>query len=193
MNGNGGIGDILDCLERRARPGGTLSIDQVLGIFGRRTYGPFLAFPALLAISPLGGIPGVPTGLALVTLLFSLQILAGRRHFWVPDLLRVRRLGADRLRGAVQALRPAARWMDRYLGQRLTALTGRGWSRIAAGLCALLALLVPPLEIIPFAATAPMGAIALLGLAVLMRDGVVMIVALVASIAALAAAALMLL
>ena len=43
--------------------------------------------------------------------------------------------------------------------------------------CIALACMVPPLEMIPSAASAPMGAIALIGLALLVRDGALMVVA----------------
>lgn len=48
---------------------------------------------------------------------------------------------------------------------------------MAAGLCILLALTVPPLELLPFATTAPMAAIAAFGLALLVRDGLLMVIA----------------
>src|SRR5690606_36946996 len=50
-------------------------------------------------------------------------------------------------------------------------------TRIAAAICILLALTVPPLELVPFATTAPMGAIAAFGLALFVRDGLLMIIA----------------
>lgn len=49
--------------------------------------------------------------------------------------------------------------------------------RIAAVFVFLLCLTVPPLEFVPFASSAPMLAIAALGLAILVRDGLLMLVA----------------
>jgi hypothetical protein len=43
---------------------------------------------------------------------------------------------------------------------------------------------LPPLELLPFASTAPMAAIATFGLALLVRDGVLMLVATCLSVAA---------
>ena len=46
----------------------------------------------------------------------------------------------------------------------------------------LLALTVPPLEFIPFASTAPMATIALIGIALLVHDGWLMLAALAVSV-----------
>ena len=65
-------------------------------------------------------------------------------------------------------------------------LTGGAAVRVAAVACLLLACTVPFLDFVPFASTAPMAAIALFGLALLVHDGVLMVVAFVAAIAAVA-------
>ena len=62
-----------------------------------------------------------------------------------------------------------ARWLDRWFHGRLKPLT-RGLF----------------LEIVPFASTAPMGAIALFGLALLVHDGALMIAASATAVGALA-------
>jgi len=49
--------------------------------------------------------------------------------------------------------------------------------RLSAVACILLALTVPPLELLPFASSAPMAAIAMFGLALLVHDGALMIAA----------------
>ncbi len=56
---------------------------------------------------------------------------------------------------------------------------------MGAAACLLLCLTVPPLELFPFASTAPMAAIALFGLAMTLRDGLVMALAFLASGAAI--------
>lgn len=58
--------------------------------------------------------------------------------------------------------------------------------KLAAACCIILALTVPPLELLPFATTVPMVAIAAFGLALLVRDGLLMIIAMLLAAAALA-------
>jgi hypothetical protein len=172
------VADILDRLEECARSEERVSIGDVVGTFGSRSYGPFLLVPALTEISPLGGIPGLPTAIAAVIILFAAQIAFGRAHIWLPGFIAKRSLSSDRLKKAVRKLRPIGRWTDRWFHGRLPTLTSGPFVRFAAAACILLALTVPPLELLPFATTAPMAAIAAFGLAMLVRDGALMIVAL---------------
>src|SRR5690606_12992905 len=88
-----------------------------------------------------------------------------------------RGLGARRLTRLVSAVRPIAQRMDRWFHGRLHVLTSGVGMRVAALACIGLALLVPPLELLPFASSAPMGAIGLIGLARLVRDGALMVLA----------------
>lgn len=171
------VGDILDRLADAAEEKDQISIGQTVEAFGHRSYGPFLVLPALLELSPIGGIPGIPTFLAAIIMLFAFQILLGRRHFWLPDLIARRSVSAERLDKAVKKLRPVAGWLDRWFHGRLSKLTGGPFVRIAAGLCILLALTIPPLELVPFASSVPMLSIAAFGMALLVRDGLLMIVA----------------
>ncbi len=60
------------------------------------------------------------------------------------------------------------------------------WVRIAAGCAIVLALTGLPLELLPFASTAPMAAIAAFGLAMLVREGALMVAAFFAAGIALA-------
>jgi hypothetical protein len=171
------IGDILDRLEACADENDRVTLGAVVGSFGHRSYGPFLLVPALIEVSPIGGIPGLPTVLAGIIILFAVQMLFGRRNLWLPGFLERRSVGANRMRKAVEALRPLARRMDRWFHGRLERFTRGPMIRVAAGSCIVLACTVPPLELLPFASTAPMAAIAAFGLALLVRDGLLMLVA----------------
>ena len=71
--------------------------------------------------------------------------------------------------------------MDAY-----AKLTKGIWLRIAALAILVLCLTIPPLEFLPFASSGPMLAIAAIGLALLVRDGLVMLFALTLAAAAVA-------
>lgn len=179
------VGAILDRLDDAGSDVERALIGDIVQAFGSRSYGPFLLVPALIEISPLGGIPGLPTVLAAIIVLFAAQMLFGRKHIWLPQFIGRRSVSKDRLKRATQKLRPLAGWLDRWFHGRLEALTKGPFIRLAAAACILLALTVPPLELIPFASTAPMGAIAMFGLALLVRDGVLMIAAILAAVLAI--------
>ncbi|WP_093334154.1 exopolysaccharide biosynthesis protein [Sphingomonas rubra] len=171
------VTDILDKLDELADEKDKVTFGDAVEAFGNRSYGPFLLVPALIEMSPIGGIPGLPTVLAAIIALFAVQMVFGRKHLWLPTFLQKRGARAEKVRKATKKLRGVANWTDRWFHGRLPALTSGPFVRVAAVACILLAATVPPLELLPFASTAPMAAIAAFGLALLVRDGLLMIVA----------------
>jgi hypothetical protein len=171
------VGEILDRLRDLADRQDHVSIGDVVQHLGHRSYGPFLLVPALIEITPVGAIPGVPTFLALIIVLVAAQMLFGRKHLWLPGLIDRRGVSGGKLGKAADKLRGVARFLDRWFHNRLPALTGGPMPRIVAALVIVLAATVPPLELLPFASTAPMAAIAAFGLALLVRDGMLMLLA----------------
>lgn len=177
---------LLDELDEAAKTGGPeCSLEDVREAIGERSFGPLLTVAGLLALTPVGVIPGAPTALAVVVILIAGQLLIGVRAFWLPKPLLKASIKADRLQKAVKVSRKPARWIDKVLRPRLTALAGPIGSRIVALVCVLVALAIPPLELVPFAVFAPAVAITAFGLGLLARDGVVLILALLASASAL--------
>ncbi|MBO6718129.1 MAG: exopolysaccharide biosynthesis protein [Rhizobiaceae bacterium] len=155
----------------------TVSVDDVLDKVGHRSFGPILFVPALIAFTPLGGVPGLPSALAVVVILVAGQMAVGTDSIWLPRMVRSRSIDSSRLASAVSYLRPVARVIDRLLKPRLLWLTGQPFVRLAAGFCILVALTIPPLEIVPFAGTVSWGAIAAFALALVFRDGLLALIA----------------
>jgi hypothetical protein len=180
------VEELLDDLSATARQEDRVEVNDVISTFGDRGWGPFLFVPAIVEISPLGAIPGLPTLLACIIAIFAVQIAWGREQMWLPDFLGKRSVSGDRLRKAMEKLRPLGRWLDRMFGARLRGLTTRAFTRGAAVLILLLCLTVPPLELLPFASTAPMAAIAVFGLALTLRDGLLMALGFALSVLAVA-------
>jgi hypothetical protein len=172
-NGPEGLTDVLNSIHDLAGRKDEVTVHDIRGEIGERSFGPFLLVPAIIEISPVGGIPGLPTVLAIIISLFSVQILFGRKHLWLPQFVEKRRLDGEKLKTGMDKLRPVARWTDKLLKPRMKWLTKPPWLQGIAAVCILLCCTVPPLELLPFASTAPMGAIALFGLALLSRDGLV--------------------
>ncbi|MBN9669408.1 exopolysaccharide biosynthesis protein [Roseibium aggregatum] len=129
-------------------------------------------------VSPVGAIPGAPIVLTSLIALVAGQIVMGSKSIWLPDTLKKREIPQDKVTTIIDRLEPWAEWIDGFLGQRLTALVGEPMSRVVAALCILLAVTVYPATLIPFAVALPGGAIMLLALGLLTRDGVVMLLGL---------------
>jgi hypothetical protein len=171
-----GLADVIDQLAETADRKDQVSIDDVQEAIGQRSVGPFLLVSAVIEVSPIGGIPGVPTILAIIVVLFAGQLLFGKRHFWLPKVIRNGSLRGDRLKKALGYVRPVARWTDKAIRPRLIWATREPLIHIVAGLCVLLASTVPPLEALPFASSAPFGTIGLFGLALIARDGLLVLI-----------------
>ncbi|MBX7539686.1 exopolysaccharide biosynthesis protein [Qipengyuania sphaerica] len=184
------VEEVLGELDELAADQHEVCIRDVLDDFGGRSFGPFIMLPALLEITPVGGIPGVPTFLALIVAIVAVQLLMGKDHVWMPDFIQNRAVGSKKLHKAVKKLRGIAHWLDEHSqGHRLEKLTEGVWLKIAASVVILLCCAVPPLEVLPFASSAPMLAIAAIGLALTVRDGKIMVIALLLAGAALAGGA----
>ena len=178
------LDDVLDELLDADPDSGDVSVDELVAAVGKRSFGPLLVLLALIAFTPLGGIPGVPTILASLVIAIVAQLLFGRTQFWLPKFILRRKIDAGRLRKTISWIRPVARLIDKLIVPRLEWILRGIWLRIAALGCVLVALTIPPLEIVPFGGTASWAAIALFGLAVIAEDGVVALLAFASAIGA---------
>lgn len=177
------LGDILDRLVERTS--GRVTLDELLEAVGSRGFGPMVAAIGFIAVAPSGAIPGVPTICAVLILLVCAQIFLPRNHPWLPAPMRRISFPHDRLRKAVEKAGPVVRCIDGWFGRRLTGLTGRAMEPLVAGVCALMALTMPPLEVVPFAGAAPASAVVVLGVALTARDGVMTLLGLILCVVAL--------
>ena len=108
--------------------------------------------------------------------------MIGRDHIWLPTILSKRSISRASLKKAREKTAPWLRWADGLVAERLTWAVD-GSATVAAGIVVtLLSLAMIPLEIVPFAVAVPGSAIALVGLALTARDGIVMLTAMALSI-----------
>lgn len=169
--------DIVEELRDLSESREQVTVGDVTDSFGARGFGPLITLPALLGASPLGGIPGVPTFMALIILIFAVQITLGRSSLWLPQIIKTRGVDHSRVTNSADKLEPVAHWIDDHFGNRLTCLTGETPRRVAAGVIAVICIAIPPLELLPFAALLPFVAIACLALAITLHDGVLIMIA----------------
>jgi hypothetical protein len=165
---------------------GKVSVGDLLDMFGHRSFGPIITLLGLLVVlPPIGGIPGLPAVVGVIILLFSIQILLGADHIWMPSLIRNQSLETSKLEDAEDKMEPWLKRIDRLITERLAWATGGAATYLAAIAVSLLALLMIPLELVPFAVAAPGVAIVLFGLALVAKDGALMLAGFAATAAAL--------
>lgn len=172
--GNGAIRlvELLEQLQHAGRNAETVSLEAILDCVGQRSFAPFLLVAGLITLAPLiGDIPGVPTLMAGLVALSAGQLLLGREHIWLPAWLLQRRTPRHRYVQALRWLMRPAGWVDKLLKPRLRRLT-RPPAHLAVALtCLLIALAMPPMELIPFTANGAGLALTLFGLALFADDG----------------------
>ncbi|MFB9866146.1 exopolysaccharide biosynthesis protein [Vreelandella sulfidaeris] len=168
--------DLIDSIENMEQDASRISVDDVVNAVGRRSFGPLLLVAGLITLTPIiGDIPGVPTLMAILVLLVSVQLLAGCKALWLPNWLLKRSISRQTFDKGLYYIKKPARWVDRLLRARLPWLTGYIGIRVTAVVCLLIALAMPPMEFIPFSANGAGLALTLLGLGLVARDGVALL------------------
>lgn len=162
---------LLDRIEEVASGRNRVSLGSIVEAVGSRSFGPLLLMTGIILASPLSGIPGMPTTMAVVVLLIAIQLLIGRKHFWLPLWLLQRSVAHNRLEKALKFSRPYARVIDRWLRPRLTILVRRTGTYFIALFCIFIAVCLPAMELVPFLATSAGVALTILGLSLVVRDG----------------------
>ncbi|ACT59714.1 exopolysaccharide biosynthesis protein [Hirschia baltica] len=165
---------VLDDIENKSDKSDT-NLKSLIEAFGAKSFGPVLTLIGLLALSPFGAIPGVPVGLAIVTILIAGQIILGRDHLWLPDFINSMKLKAGTINKADKKIGRIPDFLDSLLQPRLKWAVGNTAVKLAAAFCILLSLLMIPLEIVPFAVAIPAAGLVLIGLALVASDGVFML------------------
>jgi hypothetical protein len=164
-----------------------LSFTKLAAQLHSRAWGGLLFIFAAINVLPLP--PGTSVFFAIPLLIVSAQMVLGRASPWFPariDRRGVRKTELERLIGKIQGVEER---IERVLKPRLASLTGPTATRLIGIVCFLLALLaaIP----IPLFHIAPAAAILLFGLALIYRDGALVIAAAVAAVLSLAVDALL--
>ena len=174
----GDLTGLIERIDETAEQEQEVTLEDVVQAAGVRSYGPMLVLGGLVILAPLiGDLPGIPTVVALVTLIVSAQMLIGRDEPWLPGWALRRRVDGERLRKVLRKLRKPSAWIDRLLRPRLRSMVEGRAQRVIAAACCVVALCTPALELVPFSANLAGGALLAFGLAVVSRDGLVALIA----------------
>jgi hypothetical protein len=173
---------LLAILAQAGRAKTQVSVRELRDVIGRRSFAPLLLAASIVGFTPLGGIPGVPTTLATIVVIIAVQIVMGFESLWLPRFLLDRKVEGKKLVRGAKALRPVARAIDRAIRPRLTFLTQRPTSYVIAVVCVMIALAVPPLELVPFVDIPLWAALVAFSLALVAHDGLLAIAAFVLAI-----------
>lgn len=164
------LGELLADLRKQA-DGRNVKIGDLLDAFSHRAYGPLLVVPALVAISPIGAIPGLPLVMGVLVVVIAGQILFGVSQPWLPQRIKDIEFRRSRLERSLDFLEKPVAVLEKLIAPRLTLLTDPPFLQLIAAVCIALAISFGPLELIPFAVAVPGLAMLLLGVGLTTRDG----------------------
>lgn len=171
------IEELLDRIEAGTGNRAHVSIGEMMDTVGRRSFGPVVLMVGLILVTPLSGLPGMPTLMGLLILLTLGQVLMGRKYFWLPGWLAQREIPRKKLVQGLEMLRPPARRVDRLIRPRLLFLVKGGGLYVMALACMVIAVVMPATELVPFSASIAGLALMTFGLAMISRDGCLALVA----------------
>jgi hypothetical protein len=164
---------VMDRVVEVANDRETISVDDVLSAIGQRSFGSVLLLVGLIVLAPIiGDIPGAPTICAIMVLLFSVQLMMRREYFWLPKWMLNRTVKTPSLHKAVELSRKPARFIDKLVKPRLTFLIRNDIATRCVAIASMAtALMMPPMELIPFSANLAGAVLTCFGLALIARDG----------------------
>lgn len=151
--------------------GDKISLRELIDSQHGQSFGPLLFLLGLVALSPIGTIPGMSIVLGSMIVLIAAQLLCCRSTPWLPGFLLRRSFSRDKLEAMRDKVRPWVRRVSYLVGSRLTLLTRTPAAQVIAAVCIGLAVLFYPLALLPFAVALPAGAITLFGVALTAQDG----------------------
>jgi len=157
--------------------GEQVTVADLLNAVGRRSYGPVLLLLGFIAISPLTIIPGANILVALITLIFAVQMVFGRAYPWLPKRALEFSFPREHMVSGVAMADKYVAQIDRFLKPRLGFLTQSPFVQLVALACVGAALITIPLSFVPLGPVVPSLTVLLFGLAITARDGFLLILA----------------
>jgi hypothetical protein len=155
-----------------------VTVDEIVDAAGQAGVLPLIFVPALIAATPLSGIPGVSMMCGLMIALFSAEMLLGLNKLYLPGKLKRKTIDGEKLDHAMRQILPMMEWIERHTGQRLSFLFHRPMTWVPQLICLMTGLAMLFLEFIPFSGSIAAIGVCLLVMAMLTKDGLVFLLAL---------------
>lgn len=172
------IEDVLECVEEAGATDERVSVGEIVHRIGEGAFPPLMLAPALVVVTPASAIIGLSTFCGMIVALVAFQMVIGRDRLWLPAFILNRTVRQQRLERILGHIERPARFIDRLTRRRLTILVDPPMARLWALICLLLSLIIPVLELVPMSSTIIAATISLFALAMLARDGLLVVVGL---------------
>ena len=178
---------VLECMipEEAQDNDDKVSIGDVMDNLESRGFGPLLFAPALIAVMPTGGIPGVPTVCGALIVILSVQMLMGKEHPWMPNFVNKISFEEEKLEKGVKYASKVTEKIDKVTRPRIEKLSSSTGKKAVALVCIVAGVSMMPLELVPFAVMIPALSVVLFAIGLISKDGYVLIGAFLLNLATL--------
>lgn len=166
------LGEVLDAVEKLGHSKDEVSVESLVDALGRASVAALILVPAMIATTPLSGIPGLSAFCGIMIAVVAAQGAIGRRKLSLPGFIMRRSVDGDKLVAALHKISRVTDFLDRHTHERLDFLVRGPGAKLLLMLCVLGGLMMPFLEFIPFSASIVASCILLISLSVLTLDGV---------------------
>lgn len=159
------LSDIFEQMAKAAN--GPVSIGAIRDALGDRSFSALLVLFAALNMLPLP--PGATAIFGAPLVIVAAQMVWGSKRVWLPGALARKEIGETQFKALIARLVPRLRQMERFVRPRYWLL-GRSDERVIGAIALLMAILITlP---IPLGNWFPAFSTAVLGLALVEKDGV---------------------
>jgi hypothetical protein len=159
-----------------------VSVGDLVDRLGASSFGLILLLLAILALIPIPGPIGQIFGATLAFVGF--QITRNARRIWLPERFRRAHLPVPLLVGTIRRFIPGLRWCERGMSRRRMLVLTSARVRVGLGIAVILLAAIIALPL-PLGNLLPALAIMTIALALLERDGAMVILAVVMTVVAI--------
>jgi hypothetical protein len=182
------LSELLDHFVTSTEEQEEVKVDDLLQSLSSRSHGPMLLFPAILAISPLGMIPGMSVITGSLIILIGTQMLFFSSRPWIPQFIAHYSFSREKLTNTVSKSQTWVKWFEKIVHNRFEFMAEGVMIYPVAIISVLLALSFYPLAVVPLGVLVPGFAVTLFALGLTARDGLLIFVGFALAIATAAIA-----
>lgn len=180
------LSDLLDHFVETTEGQDQVSIGDLLDSLSSRSHGPMLLFPAIIAVSPIGMIPGMSVVTGTLILLIATQMMFFSSRPWIPQRIVNFEFTREKLKSGSEKTKRWVKWFEKAVFRRLEFLTTGVAIYPVAIVCILLSISFYPLAFVPFGVFLPGSAVVMFALGLTARDGLLVILGYIFTIAVVA-------
>ena len=170
--------DVISAVED-VRKADVSTVRDIIDALGAASFLPLMLIIALAIVTPLSGVPGVSSVSGIMIALIAGQLLFGCDRLWLPDIILRRAVPSDWVNSAVDRIKRPLLWINDRTKQRLTLLARGPAAKALLVICMICGLAMPFLEVLPATSSMLAGAISILCIAIISRDGLLTIAGLI--------------